>query len=130
MHSSWNEPAAARAGDSTARGASAAGSKQAAPRLQRFVDGGAVRKCLHRQLTRVHVLRARKGERKSASAGGGSPNYDMDERNFLLNRETAIGYLNSLDRVYIFDGYANWEQGARCKVRVVHRARRLEMRRH
>ena len=55
----------------------------------------------------------------SGSGGSSSPNYEMDERNFLLNRETAIGYLNSLDRVYIFDGYANWEQGARTKVRVV-----------
>jgi phosphoenolpyruvate carboxykinase (ATP) len=33
----------------------------------------------------------------------------MDEHTFLLNRERAIDYLNSLDRLYIFDGFAGWD---------------------
>jgi ATP-dependent phosphoenolpyruvate carboxykinase len=52
-----------------------------------------------------------------ASSSSGSPNYEMDERSFLLNRETAVSYLNSLHHVFIFDGYANWEPSARIKVR-------------
>eukprot|EP00879_Flechtneria_rotunda_P000221 GHRR01000295.1.p1 GENE.GHRR01000295.1~~GHRR01000295.1.p1 ORF type:complete len:582 (+),score=188.13 GHRR01000295.1:770-2515(+) len=54
-----------------------------------------------------------------ASTSSGSPNYEMDERSFLLNRETAVSYLNSLHHVFVFDGYANWDPEARIKVRVV-----------
>jgi phosphoenolpyruvate carboxykinase (ATP) len=32
--------------------------------------------------------------------GAGSPNYEMDERTFILNRERAVDYLNTLDRLY------------------------------
>lgn len=44
-----------------------------------------------------------------AEDGNGSPNYEMDERTFLLNRERAVDYLNMLDRLYVFDGYAGWD---------------------
>jgi hypothetical protein len=30
-------------------------------------------------------------------------------RSFLMNRETAISYLNGLDQVYVLDGFANWD---------------------
>jgi ATP-dependent phosphoenolpyruvate carboxykinase len=45
--------------------------------------------------------------------GNGSPNYEMDERTFLLNRERAVDYLNMLDRLYVFDGYAGWDPEVR-----------------
>lgn len=32
----------------------------------------------------------------------------MDERTFLLNRARAVDYLNYIDTVYVFDGFANW----------------------
>jgi hypothetical protein len=51
--------------------------------------------------------------------GTGSPNYEMDERTFILNRERAVDYLNTLDRLYVFDGYAGWDTQARFKIRVV-----------
>lgn len=51
-----------------------------------------------------------------ASTSSGSPNYEMDERSFLLNRETAVSYLNSLHHVFVFDGFANWDSEARIKV--------------
>eukprot|EP00878_Enallax_costatus_P016223 GHUV01017016.1.p1 GENE.GHUV01017016.1~~GHUV01017016.1.p1 ORF type:complete len:595 (+),score=193.05 GHUV01017016.1:226-2010(+) len=54
-----------------------------------------------------------------ASTSSGSPNYEMDERSFLLNRETAVSYLNSLHHVFVLDGFANWDPEARIKVRVV-----------
>ena len=31
--------------------------------------------------------------------GRGSPNIEMDEHTFLVNRERAVDYLNSLDKV-------------------------------
>lgn len=59
---------------------------------------------------------------KSASDiwwGEGSPNYEMDEHTFLLNRERAVDYLNTLDRIYVFDGFAGWDPTSRMKIRVV-----------
>ena len=44
-----------------------------------------------------------------ATRENGSPNFEMDERTFLLNRERAVDYLNMLDRLYVFDGYAGWD---------------------
>lgn len=41
--------------------------------------------------------------------GGASPNYPMDERAFLLNRARGVDYLNFLDAIFVFDGYANWD---------------------
>lgn len=32
----------------------------------------------------------------------------MDEHTFILNRERAVDYLNILDRLYVFDGFAGW----------------------
>ncbi|EIE24776.1 hypothetical protein COCSUDRAFT_53066 [Coccomyxa subellipsoidea C-169] len=49
----------------------------------------------------------------------GAPNYEMDEKTFILNRERAVDYLNMLERLYIFDGFAGWDPESRIKVRVV-----------
>ena len=49
----------------------------------------------------------------AGEGGSGSPNYEMDERTFLLNRERAVDYLNMLDRIYVFDGYAGWDPEVR-----------------
>jgi len=49
----------------------------------------------------------------------GKINIPMDEHTFLINRERAIDYLNTRDRLYVFDGYAGWEPKYRIKVRVV-----------
>lgn len=35
--------------------------------------------------------------------GKGSPNIEMDEKTFLVNRERAVDYLNSLDKVFVND---------------------------
>jgi len=51
--------------------------------------------------------------------GEGSPNMEMDEKTFLINRERAVDYLNSLERVYVFDGFANWDENYRQKIRVI-----------
>lgn len=36
-----------------------------------------------------------------------------DCRTFLLNRERAVDYLNMLDRIYVFDGFAGWDPEVR-----------------
>ena len=33
----------------------------------------------------------------------------MTCRTFVLNRERAVDYLNMLERIYVFDGYAGWD---------------------
>ena len=48
-----------------------------------------------------------------------SPNFKIDKNTFLINRESAIGYLNNLDRVFVFDGFAGWDKNHRLKIRVI-----------
>ena len=54
-----------------------------------------------------------------ADGSNASPNFEMDERTFLLNRERAVDYLNMQDRLYVFDGFAGWDPESRLKIRVV-----------
>ncbi|RZC15763.1 Phosphoenolpyruvate carboxykinase (ATP) isoform B [Glycine soja] len=51
--------------------------------------------------------------------GKGSPNIEMDEHTFLINRERAVDYLNSLEKVYVNDQFLNWDPEHRIKVRIV-----------
>lgn len=48
-----------------------------------------------------------------------SPNNKLDTKTFLSHRQTAIEHLNSLDKLFIFDGYAGWDLRHRLKVRVI-----------
>ena len=48
-----------------------------------------------------------------------SPNIGMKQEDFDINRETAICFLNNLDKIYVFDGYAGWDKKYRIKVRVI-----------
>ncbi|CAA7393972.1 unnamed protein product [Spirodela intermedia] len=51
--------------------------------------------------------------------GKGSPNIEMDEHAFMVNRERAVDYLNSLDKVFVNDQFLNWDSEHRIKVRIV-----------
>ncbi|KAI3980289.1 hypothetical protein MKX01_001360 [Papaver californicum] len=51
--------------------------------------------------------------------GKGSPNIEMDEHTFMVNRERAVDYLNSLDKVYVNDQFLNWDPEHQIKVRIV-----------
>lgn len=51
--------------------------------------------------------------------GKGSPNIEMDEHTFLVNRERAVDYLNSLEKVFVNDQFLNWDPEHRIKVRIV-----------
>ena len=48
-----------------------------------------------------------------------SPNIMMTKDEYKINRETAICYLNHLDKLYVFDGFAGWDTKYRIKVRVI-----------
>src|SRR5690606_35249500 len=49
----------------------------------------------------------------------GDINIGLDEKTFLINRERAIDYLNTLERLYVFDGFAGWDARHRLKVRII-----------
>ena len=49
----------------------------------------------------------------------GSVNVAVDEHTFAINRERAIDYLNTLDRLYVVDGFAGWDEDERIKVRII-----------
>ncbi|EOY15568.1 Phosphoenolpyruvate carboxykinase 1 [Theobroma cacao] len=51
--------------------------------------------------------------------GKGSPNIEMDEHTFMVNRERAVDYLNSLDKVFVNDQFLNWDPEHRIKVRII-----------
>jgi phosphoenolpyruvate carboxykinase (ATP) len=49
----------------------------------------------------------------------GKINIPLEPRIFAVNRERAIDYLNTRERLYCFDGYAGWDPRHRVKVRVI-----------
>ena len=63
-----------------------------------------------------HVVRHPESE---ADVWWGPVNHAIDEHTFLLNRQRAVDYLNTRDRIYVVDGYAGWEPACRTKVRVL-----------
>ena len=49
----------------------------------------------------------------------GPVNFPLDEPTFMINRERAKDYLNTLDRLYVIDAFAGWDPKYRMKVRVI-----------
>jgi len=49
----------------------------------------------------------------------GAVNIPLDHHAFDINRERAIDYLNTRERLYCFDGFAGWDPKYRLKVRVI-----------
>src|SRR6476660_8044525 len=49
----------------------------------------------------------------------GAVNIPCDQRTFQINRQRALDYLNTRERLYCFDGFAGWDQNHRLKVRVI-----------
>ncbi len=58
-------------------------------------------------------------EHSAADVWWGDINIDLDEKSFLINRERAIDYLNTRERLFVVDGYAGWDPQHRLKVRVI-----------
>ncbi|NND08759.1 MAG: phosphoenolpyruvate carboxykinase (ATP) [Saprospiraceae bacterium] len=49
----------------------------------------------------------------------GEINIELDEHTFMINRERAIDFLNSIDRIFVVDAYAGWDPAHRLKVRII-----------
>ena len=49
----------------------------------------------------------------------GPVNIKLDPQSFLINRERAIDYLNTRERLYVIDGYAGWDPKYQLKIRVI-----------
>ncbi|MEZ5944125.1 MAG: phosphoenolpyruvate carboxykinase (ATP) [Planctomycetaceae bacterium] len=49
----------------------------------------------------------------------GPVNFPLDETTFMINRERAIDYLNTRERLYVVDAFAGWDPEHRIKVRVI-----------
>lgn len=49
----------------------------------------------------------------------GPVNIKMDENTFNVNRERAVDYLKTRNRIYVFDGFAGWDPDYRMKIRVI-----------
>jgi phosphoenolpyruvate carboxykinase (ATP) len=49
----------------------------------------------------------------------GNVNIKLDPHSFLVNRERAVDYLNTRDRLYVVDGYAGWDPAYQLKIRIV-----------
>lgn len=49
----------------------------------------------------------------------GPINIKLDEHTFMVNRERAIDYLNTLPRLYVVDGFVGWDLKYRVKIRII-----------
>ena len=49
----------------------------------------------------------------------GTINVPVDEHTFDINRERAIDYLNTREKMYVVDGFGGWDENERIKVRII-----------
>src|SRR5688572_27431229 len=49
----------------------------------------------------------------------GNVNIKLDPHSFVINRERAVDYLNTRERLYVIDGYAGWDGKHQLKIRVI-----------
>ncbi|MCB0717711.1 MAG: phosphoenolpyruvate carboxykinase (ATP) [Bacteroidetes bacterium] len=49
----------------------------------------------------------------------GDINVRLDEHTFQINRERAIDFMNTRDRLYVMDGFAGWDPNHRIKTRII-----------
>jgi len=49
----------------------------------------------------------------------GKVNVKLDIKSFMTNRERAVDYLNTRERLYVVDGFGGWEEEFRVPVRVI-----------
>jgi phosphoenolpyruvate carboxykinase (ATP) len=49
----------------------------------------------------------------------GNVNIKLDTQSFIINRERAIDYLNTRERLYVIDAYAGWDPRMQLKIRVI-----------
>ncbi len=60
-----------------------------------------------------------KGPESEQHIWWGQINVALDKHTFQINRERAIDYLNTRERLYVCDGFAGWDAKYRIKVRII-----------
>ena len=60
-----------------------------------------------------------KAEPSASDVWWGNVNIPLDAHGYAINRERALDYLNTRERLYCFDGFAGWAPQHRLKVRVI-----------
>lgn len=55
----------------------------------------------------------------TANIWWGDVNIRLTERSYLINRQRAIDYLNTRQRLFVFDGFAGWDPHYQLRVRVI-----------
>jgi phosphoenolpyruvate carboxykinase (ATP) len=60
-----------------------------------------------------------KNEDLSDALWWGAINIPLDEHTFRINHRRAVDYLNTRERLYVFDGFAGWDKKYRLKVRII-----------
>ncbi|KAL9086854.1 MAG: hypothetical protein Q9159_003942 [Coniocarpon cinnabarinum] len=60
-----------------------------------------------------------KEEHSSQDVWWGPVNKPMDPAVWRINRERAVDYLNTRNRIYVVDGFAGWDERYRINVRVI-----------
>ncbi|MEX0823351.1 MAG: phosphoenolpyruvate carboxykinase (ATP), partial [Balneolaceae bacterium] len=60
-----------------------------------------------------------KNEDLSDALWWGAINIPLDEHTFKINHRRAVDYLNTKERLYVFDGFAGWDKKYRLKVRII-----------
>ncbi len=63
-----------------------------------------------------HVVKSPQSEE---NIDWGVINIPLNEHTFMVNRERAIDYLNTRDRIFVVDAFAGWDPEHRIKVRVI-----------
>ena len=63
--------------------------------------------------------RRRASRLRRTTSGGGRSTSRSTTHTFEINRERALDYLNTRERLYCFDGFAGWDPKYRIKVRVI-----------
>ncbi|TVR02570.1 MAG: phosphoenolpyruvate carboxykinase (ATP) [Deltaproteobacteria bacterium] len=49
----------------------------------------------------------------------GDVNIALDKDTFMINRERAVDYLNTREKLYVVDGFAGWDERHRIRVRII-----------
>jgi phosphoenolpyruvate carboxykinase (ATP) len=48
-----------------------------------------------------------------------SPNMPLSEKSYLINRNRAVSYLNTVPQIFIVDGYASWDERYKITCRII-----------
>jgi phosphoenolpyruvate carboxykinase (ATP) len=60
-----------------------------------------------------------KNEPSNSNIDWGDINIALDEKIFMINRERALDYLNTRERLFVVDAFAGWDPKYRLKIRII-----------